>query len=166
MSGPCCVDPGAKQTHDIQGNVETVAGLSTYKTGLGKSAIVIFTDVFGCTFVNTQKVADTLAQGTDTTVLVPDLFNDDPIDANEPDLWGKLPAWLKKHPVAEACAASDKFIATIKGHYETVQVSENLSHLSFEISASLRADHWLLLWRQACRELDLACGILLKYQSG
>ena len=127
MSGPCCTDPGAKQTHAVQGNVESVAGLSTYKTGQGKSAIVIFTDIFGYTFVNTQKVADTFAQATGATVLVPDFFNNDPMDANDSDLWGKLPAWLEKHPVAEACAASDKFIATIKGHYETIQVSSDLS---------------------------------------
>ena len=123
MSGPCCVDPGAKQIHAIQGNVETVAGLSTYKTGQGKSAIVIFTDGFGHTFINTQKVADTFAETTGATVLVPDLFNGDPMDPDDPNLWGKLPGWLKMHPVQEACVLSDKFISAIKGDYNSIQVN-------------------------------------------
>ncbi len=44
MSSPCCVDPGAKQTHEIQGNEVNIDGINTYKTGQGNHAVVIFTD--------------------------------------------------------------------------------------------------------------------------
>ncbi|CAF1549910.1 unnamed protein product [Adineta ricciae] len=122
MSGPCCVDPGAKQSHEARGCVEEVAGLKTYKTGQGKSAIVVFTDVFGSSYVNVQKVADNLAQGVQVTVLIPDLFNGDPMDPNAENLWDKLPSWLKKHPPSDTCALGEKFISTIKGHYDSIQV--------------------------------------------
>ncbi|CAF1226434.1 unnamed protein product [Rotaria sordida] len=122
--GPCCVDPGAKQSHTVQGTEETTGGLKTYKTGEGKSAIVIFTDIFGFSFINTRKIADTFAQSTGTTVLVPDLFEGDSLDPNasRSELLEKLPTWLPKHPVDKACLAIDKYISTIKGHYDSIQV--------------------------------------------
>ncbi|CAF1424096.1 unnamed protein product [Rotaria sp. Silwood1] len=122
MSSPCCVDPGAKQTHEAQGHEEQIAGVNTYKTGQGKSAIVIFTDVFGYSFINVRKVADSFAQGAETTVLIPDYFNGDPMDPDHPNLWDALPGWLQKHPPTDACAVAEKFITTIKGNYESIQV--------------------------------------------
>ncbi|UJR24681.1 hypothetical protein I4U23_006054 [Adineta vaga] len=122
MSSPCCVDPGAKQTHKALGHTEEIAGVKTYKTGEGKSAIVICTDVFGNSFINVQKVADSFAQGAQVTVLIPDYFNGDPIDPDVPDLWDVLPSWLEKHPPSDACASIAKFISSIKGHYESIQV--------------------------------------------
>ena len=132
MSGTCCINPGAKQSHVLQGDVEEVAGLSTYKTGHGKSAIVLFAELFGYAFVNTRKVADTFADATGTTVFVPDLFNGDPMDPDDPDLMEHLPAWLNKHPIDEACSLSAKFISAIKGHYNTIQVSVNTFPMSVE----------------------------------
>jgi dienelactone hydrolase len=120
--GSCCADPGAKQTHQTQGHDEQIAGVNTYKAGDGKSAIVIFTDIFGSSFVNIRKVADSFAQGVSATVLIPDCFNGDPIDPNTPDIMAALPAWLKRHPAADACALAEKFISTIKGHYQSIQV--------------------------------------------
>jgi dienelactone hydrolase len=122
MASPCCTDPGAKQTHESQGSVEKIAGVNTYKTGQGKSAIVVFTDIFGYEFPNTRKVADRFAQGTGTTVLMPDYFNGDPIDANVTNLWDLLPDWLKKHPTTDGCAIAEKVISTIKDDYESIQV--------------------------------------------
>jgi dienelactone hydrolase len=122
MSDSCCVDPGAKQSYIAQGYEETVAGVKTYKTGDGKSAIVIFTDIFGFSFINTRKVADTFAQGTQSTVLVPDLFNGDPMDPTEQDRMAKFPGWLQKHPRQEACTFADKLITTIKGNYDSILV--------------------------------------------
>jgi len=130
MSSPCCVDPGAKQTHETQGSEEKIGGVNTYKTGQGKSAIIIFTDVFGYSFINAQKLADSFAQGSQTTVLIPDYFNGDAMDPNLPNLWDVLPAWLKKHPPTDACAIAEKFLSTIKGHYQSIQV--NKKHLSIK----------------------------------
>lgn len=124
MSGPCCVDPGAKQSHEAQGNDEEIAGINTYKTGQGKSAIVLFTDIFGYSFINAQKLADSFAQGSETTVFIPDCFNGDAMDSKEPNLMDKLPAWLKKHPPTDACAIGEKFLSAIKGNYQSIQVNE------------------------------------------
>jgi dienelactone hydrolase len=121
--GACCVDPGAKQSHEIQGKVEKIGGVNTYKTGEGKSAIVVFTDIFGYSFVNVQKIGDTFAKGTETTVLIPDCFNEDPINPATPNIMEILPDWLKKHPPSDACDIADKFISTIKGHYQSIQVN-------------------------------------------
>ncbi|CAF3185248.1 unnamed protein product [Rotaria sp. Silwood2] len=120
--GSCCVDPGAKQTHQAQGHEEEIAGVNTYKIGQGKSAIVIFTDVFGYSFINVRKLADSFAEGTQTTVLIPDYFNGDPISPNAPNVMDILPDWLKKHPPTDACAIAEKFISTVKGHYQSIQV--------------------------------------------
>ena len=133
MSGPCCVDVGAKQTHVAQGHEETIGDLKTYKTGEGKSVIVIFTDIFGYSFINAQKIADTFAHGTGSTVLIPDLFNGDPVDSTVPfpNLISQLPAWLKKHPVDQACVASEKFISAIKDQYQSIQVKTDEIYLDY-----------------------------------
>ena len=81
MSGECCVNPDAKQTHEAQGQVEDIGGINRYKTGESKSTIIIFTDVFGSSFPNVQKISDTLAQQCQATVFIPDCFNGDPIDS-------------------------------------------------------------------------------------
>ena len=122
MASPCCADPGAKQTHQSQGCEEEIAGVNTYKTGQGKSAIVMFTDIFGYSFVNARKIADRLAEGTGATVLIPDYFHGDPISPDISNIRDLIPDWLKKHPPAEGCAIADKFISTIKGHYQSIQV--------------------------------------------
>lgn len=122
MDSSCCTNPGAKQIHDSEGHVEEIAGVNTYKTGQGKSVIVFFTDVFGYAFPNTRKLADRFAIETGTTVLVPDYFNNDPVDINLPNYRDLFPEWIKKHPTSDACAIADKFITTIKEDYEAIQV--------------------------------------------
>lgn len=123
MSSRCCVDPGAKQTHEIKGTEEILGGVNTYKTGDGKSAIIIFTDVFGYSFINVRKIADYFAENTKKTVLIPDYFNGDPIDPNAPNLWDLLPGWLEKHPPTDAIIIAEKFLSAIKSNYETIQVN-------------------------------------------
>jgi dienelactone hydrolase len=122
MLSSCCADPGAKQIHQSQGHEEEIAGVNTYKTGQGKSVIVLFTDIFGYSFVNTRKIADRFAQETGTTALIPDYLHGDPVNPDVPNYRDIIPDWLKKHPVTEACAIADKFISTIKGHYQSIQV--------------------------------------------
>ena len=117
-----CADPGTKQTHESQGCVEQIAGIDTYKVGQGKSAIVLFTDIFGFAFPNTRKVADRFAQETDTTVLIPDCFNGDPVDISKPNYRDLLPEWGNRHPITDTCALADKLISTIKEQYESIQV--------------------------------------------
>lgn len=125
MSGSCCVEPGAKQTHEPVGNEVLIDGFNTYKTGDGNSALVIFTDIFGFSFINTRMLADQFVQSTGATVLVPDFFNGDPMNPNESNLFEKLPAWREKHPVEEACQMADRFIASIEDNYQAIQVNRS-----------------------------------------
>jgi hypothetical protein len=122
MSNPCC-DPGSKQSHEAQGTEEEIGGVNTYKTGQGKSAIVLFTDVFGNSFINSRKLADSFAEGAQATVLIPDLFNGDPLDPNVPNLMDLFPSWLEKHSITDACNIAEKFLSTIKGNYQSIQVN-------------------------------------------
>ena len=119
-----CADPGAKQSHVTQGHEEEIAGVNTYVTGQGKSAIVLFTDIFGYSFINNRKIADRFAEDTGATVLIPDLFNGDPMDLNVSNYRDRLPDWQKRHPATDSCAIADKFIPTIKGNYQSIQVKE------------------------------------------
>jgi len=68
-------------------------------------------------------LADTFASNTQTSVLIPDLFNGDPISPDVPNLMDVVPDWIKKHPPTNACAIADKFLSTIKGHYQSIQVN-------------------------------------------
>jgi len=142
--GACCVDPGAKQSHEAQGSEEKIAGVNTYKTGQGKSAIILFTDVFGYSFINTRKLADSFAQGAQATAFIPDLFNGDPIDPNTPNIFDILPEWLKKHPPTDGCNIADKFVSTIKGNYQSIQVNNKYSFIQSSLVFIL--GYWLLLW--------------------
>ena len=123
MSTECCADPGARQTYLSQGHEETIAGLNTYTVGQGKAVIVIFTDVFGYAFINTRKIADTFAQATGSTVLIPDFFNNDPMDTSDVNRRERLTAWLQKHPAESASQAAGNFLLAIQGHYDTIQVN-------------------------------------------
>jgi hypothetical protein len=122
MSSQCCVDPGSKQSNEAQGGIEEIAGINTYKTGQGKSAIVLFSDVFGNRFINAQKLADSFAQGVQSTVFIPDCFNSDPLDPTDTNLQNKLSGWLEKHPTLAACGIAEKFLSTIKESYQPIQV--------------------------------------------
>jgi dienelactone hydrolase len=136
MDSSHCADPGAKQIHQSQGHEEEIAEVNTYKTGQGKSVIVIFTDVFGYTFPNARKLADRFAEEIGTTVLIPDLFHGDPVDESKPNYRDTLPDWRTRHPITDACAIAEKLISTIKGHYESIQVKlkiffNNIIHFVF-----------------------------------
>ena len=122
MASSHCTNPGAKQTHQCQGHEEQVAGINIYKTGEGKSAIVIFTDVFGYSFINARKLADRFAKDTGSTVFIPDYLHGDVINPDIPNVRDLIADWLKRHPIDEACAIADKFIRTIKGNYQSIQV--------------------------------------------
>ncbi len=91
MDSSYCANPGVKQLHQPRGYEEVIGGVNTYKIGQGKSAIILFTDVFGYSFVNTRKLADRLAEATETTVLIPDYFHNDPMDLNNPNFRDLLP---------------------------------------------------------------------------
>jgi hypothetical protein len=43
MSSQCCFDSDSKQSDEAGGSMEEIGGINTYKTGQGKSAIVVLT---------------------------------------------------------------------------------------------------------------------------
>lgn len=63
-----------------QGGMGEVAGINTYKIGQDKSAIVLLIDEFENDFNNPQKLDDSFAQDAQSTVFIPNRFNDDPMD--------------------------------------------------------------------------------------
>ena len=128
MSSQCCVDPGAKQIHETQGEYKTIDEINTYQTGNGKSAVLVCTDIFGAAFINARQIADRIAANTNTTVFVPDCFNGDPMDPDASNLWDLLPAWLGKHPTSEACRIAEKIFHSIKSKFQSIQV-ENSSNI-------------------------------------
>lgn len=67
-------------------------------------------------------MADRFAEETGTTVLITDYFHGDPISPNVSNIRELIPDWLKRHPVPEICDIVNKFISTIKGHYQSIQV--------------------------------------------
>lgn len=154
MSERCCIDPGAPQLHQAAGNEENIAGLNTYRTGSGRSVIVIFTDVFGYNFINTRKIADTFAQAVGTTVLVPDFFNEDPLDPTATNLQEQMPIWRQKHPVEDACASAANYISTIKGHYDSIQVMHTIQFRPRYYDCISFVDYWFLLWRKISSPFD------------
>ena len=123
MSSECCVSPGAVRVHSIEGHEEKIGSIPIYRTGKSEeSLIVIFTDIFGYSFVNTRQIADQLSRETNSTVFVPDYFRGDPMDPTLENLWDLLPSWLKKHPPADASQIAEELLSTVKGHFQTIQV--------------------------------------------
>jgi hypothetical protein len=66
------------------------------------------------------------AQGSQTTVFIPDCFNGDPMDPTDTKLQDKLSSWLEKHPPSDACAIADKFLLRIKESYQSIQVNSKI----------------------------------------
>ncbi|GMG21584.1 unnamed protein product [Ambrosiozyma monospora] len=87
-----------------------------YKTGTGSGdkILVILTDVFGYEYINTQLVADELANSSGYLVLVPDILSGDPATFGDPNLGTH---WLPKHTPAITTPIVDKFLNSVKSKY-------------------------------------------------
>jgi hypothetical protein len=64
-------------------------------------------------------------------VLIPDLFDGDALNPDDPNLWDKFPAWLGKDPVVGACTLGDKVMSAVTEHYNPFQVSASRLSFSF-----------------------------------
>ena len=134
MSSACCVDPGARRIHSVEGREEKQGEISLYRTGKSeKSLIVIFSDIFGSSFVNTREIADRFARETNSTVFVPDYFHGDAMDPEALNRSDAFPTWLKKHPPSDAIEIAEQFLSTVKGHFQSIQVSVEGRHLSLSL---------------------------------
>ncbi|GME85291.1 unnamed protein product [Ambrosiozyma monospora] len=99
-----------------EGILTTLDGQNLYKTGNGSGdkILVILTDIFGHEYINTQLVADELAQSTGYLVLVPDILKGDPATFGDPNL---RTHWLPKHTPEITTPIVDKFLSSVKSKY-------------------------------------------------
>lgn len=85
MANTCCPSAAPKVNVEVnytpKGTYETYGGFKTYVTGstVAKRAILSIYDIFGY-FPQTLQGADILAKALDALVVMPDLFEDKPID--------------------------------------------------------------------------------------
>ncbi|KAK3058174.1 hypothetical protein LTR09_001252 [Extremus antarcticus] len=84
--GQCCT-VGVKHEGEAKGKIEKVGGISSYvvypKDKQTANTILILTDVIGHEFINAQLIADQFA-ANGYFVVMPDLFEGDPIPLNRP----------------------------------------------------------------------------------
>ncbi|KAL2862834.1 dienelactone hydrolase family protein [Aspergillus lucknowensis] len=99
--GSCCYQ-GVKHEGVAKGTLSRVGNFEVYtvqpEDRTPENAILILTDVIGHKFINVQLIADQLAQNG-YFVIIPDLFDGDPIPLNRPDGFDIF-AWRngKHHP--------------------------------------------------------------------
>ncbi|ODV88368.1 hypothetical protein CANCADRAFT_4501 [Tortispora caseinolytica NRRL Y-17796] len=96
--GQCC-GQGYRYTGETKGTVTEFAGVETYLAGdpsKTDKVILILTDVVGPLFTNVQLIADQFAE-QDYYVVVPDMFNKDPVPLNHPNRDLLLKEWFPKH---------------------------------------------------------------------
>ena len=102
------------------GHLTTIANISTYITGSARSrnTILYLTDIFGHNLTNAHLLADKLASAGNL-VVVPDLFNGDPIPFPLTADFD-FPPWIAKHNDASVEGILGAFRAALKGsRYET-----------------------------------------------
>ncbi|CAK3998469.1 dienelactone hydrolase family [Lecanosticta acicola] len=85
--GKCCTI-GVKHEGDAKGQMKNIGNISTYfsypEHKDTSTAILILTDVIGHEFINAKLIADQFA-ANGYYVVMPDLFEGDPIPLNRPD---------------------------------------------------------------------------------
>ncbi|KAF6742995.1 dienelactone hydrolase endo-1,3,1,4-beta-D-glucanase [Ephemerocybe angulata] len=105
-----------------QGKVEEIGGINTYvaiptEDDYPKDTVILFlTDVFGLELVNNKLLADDFARNG-WKVVVPDLFNGDPVpkDAHNPGAAYDVMKWLHSgHTPADVRPIIDKVVAALK----------------------------------------------------
>ncbi|KAF2088555.1 alpha/beta-hydrolase [Saccharata proteae CBS 121410] len=109
--GKCC-SVGVKHEGTATGKIEKIGGISTYVAYPAdkstSNAILILTDIIGHEFINAQLVADQYA-ANGYFVVMPDLFNGDPVPLNMKEINFDLMAWLQNHLPANV----DPIVSTI-----------------------------------------------------
>lgn len=78
----CYELPGELQG-ETTGSVKDVGGVQSYVTGSGKATIVYATDIFGLGIKNPKIIADALAKESGFRVVVPDVFEGEPMKPEE-----------------------------------------------------------------------------------
>ncbi|RMX80934.1 hypothetical protein D0867_16334 [Hortaea werneckii] len=96
--GARCCTIGVKHEGTAKGEVKNIGQISTYfsypESKSTENAILILPDVIGHQFINAQLIADQFA-ANGYFVVMPDLFEGDPVPLNKPEGFD-LMAWLGK----------------------------------------------------------------------
>jgi len=94
-----CCTIGVKHEGEAVGELRKIGDIETYfsypKDRSTQNAILIITDVIGHKFLNVQLIADQFA-ANGYFVVIPDLFNGDPVLLNPPEGFN-LMGWLQGH---------------------------------------------------------------------
>jgi dienelactone hydrolase len=93
----CCAK-GLRHEGQSIGGLESFNGIETYVVGdrTSKKVLYIMTDAIGHKFINLQLIADQFAEAG-YLVVMPDLFNGDPIALNPPAGFDPFKDWVPKH---------------------------------------------------------------------
>lgn len=114
MSLAECCTQGFKHNGKTTGSLATVGGLESYVVGAANGTdkvVVIFTDIFGHKFLNTQLLAEQFAEALKAQVVIPDILENDPLPG---DGSVALNDWLPNHSKEKTTAIVDGFLHKFK----------------------------------------------------
>lgn len=116
----CCAQ-GIKHEGTAQGKmIELAEGIEAYIAGDEKNAddhfLLFFTDVIGYTFINAQLLADEYAKAG-YFVVMPDLFDKDPVKLNPPAGFDLMTQWLPNHTPDKTGPIVEKITEAVKAKW-------------------------------------------------
>jgi dienelactone hydrolase len=113
-----CCTRGFRHEGKSVGSLESFNGVETYVVGdkSSKKVLYIITDVIGHKFINAQLLADQFSE-SGYLVVMPDLFNGDPVALNPPAGFDFGANWLPKHTPAVTRPIVDKVYDAIVEKY-------------------------------------------------
>ncbi|KAG7874372.1 hypothetical protein KL938_004987 [Ogataea parapolymorpha] len=100
---------------ETKGEFVKLGDFSVYKSGNDtKRILVIFTDIYGYKTNNVDLIADKFADNLGYQVLIPDLFDEDPVVPNQTDLG----EWLGRHSPVQTGPIAKAFLEYVKKTYD------------------------------------------------
>lgn len=115
-----CCTRGFKHEGQSSGQIVDIEGIETYIAGNPANASrrfhILFTDVFGPHFINLQLLADQFA-AEGWFVVIPDLFEKDPVPLNPPQGF-EFAEWKAKHTPENVDKIVDKFTKAVFLQYK------------------------------------------------
>lgn len=118
----CCAQ-GFRHTGETHGKLIDLNGIETYVVGEpSKKILLLLTDVWGHKVSNNQLLADQFSENG-YFVVMPDLFNGDPIPTNPPAGVNLFESWLPKHGSDITRPIVDKVVEGIKKEWAPTYIA-------------------------------------------